>query len=266
MAETATILLDETSARCALEHKKKIAENYRKLLFDNGEEWAAGESRMQSAHRAEPSSAPAFAATPAYTATLERAPVAMQAAAAPVQAPSAPQTAPYTADPARRIADYVACPSVKKGGLWEGLAIKDGELVDLNAPAVMPAPAPVEMPAAPAYVPSEEDAMPTPRTMETLRRGTETAAESEKQGLLSALSLKTKLILCAIAAAVVLIIALICVNTGILNASHAEIAVKEAQLRDLQTQYAQMQEDLEYLRSPERIDAWAEANGMVMGD
>ena len=78
----------------------------------------------------------------------------------------------------------------------------------------------------------------------------------------------TALVLVAvvIAAAVVLIIALICINTGILSSANAEFVVKEAELRDLQTQYAQMQEELDYLQSDEYIDGWAEQNGMVRGD
>ena len=63
-----------------------------------------------------------------------------------------------------------------------------------------------------------------------------------------------------------LIIALICVNTGILSSANADIVVKEAQLRDLQTQYAQMQEEIDYLQSDEYIDAWAQQNGMVRGE
>ena len=70
------------------------------------------------------------------------------------------------------------------------------------APAVMPAPAfapaPVEMPAAPAFAPAaEEDALPTRRTMEVLRTSEGTRTQSQ-----SALSAKTKLILCAIVALV----------------------------------------------------------------
>ena len=189
------------------------------------------------------------------------------------------QGRPHSANAAQRIADYVAyAPAKNKPRLFEGLIYKDGELIDLNAPAAaapaVAAPAPAQMPempaapAAPVAAPSEEDALPTRRTMETLRRGVEMTEEGVQTGtgLLSSLSLKTKLILCAIAAAVVLIIALICVNTGILSSANADIVVKEAQLRDLQTQYAQMQEELDYLQSPEYIDAWAQENGMVRGE
>lgn len=110
--------------------------------------------------------------------------------------------------------------------------------------------------------------MPTRRTMDTLHRGAEMTdtAPAVRTGVLSSLSLKAKVMLCAIAAAVALIIALICINTGILSSANAEFVVKEAELRDLQTQYAQMQEELDYLQSDEYIDGWAEQNGMVRGD
>ena len=67
-------------------------------------------------------------------------------------------------------------------------------------------------------------------------------------------------------AAIVLIIALICINSGILTAVNADISGKEAQLRDLQSRYAQMQEDIDYFQSGDYIDAWAEENGMVRGN
>ena len=43
-------------------------------------------------------------------------------------------------------------------------------------------------------------------------------------------------------------------------------SLMEAQLRDLQSQYTQMQEELNYLQSDEYIDAWAQQNGMVRGE
>ena len=292
MAETATIETmtrqdrrEERRVSAEQEHKKRIAENYRKLLFDNGEDWAAGESQMQT----RPQAAAASAAAPAATATLERTPVmparetiapVHESVAPAAAAPAAPETdvRTYSVNTAQRIADYVGyAPAKGKKVLFEGLAIKDGELVDLNAPAAalpaapaMPAmpvmPAPAEVPAAPVFTPSEEDALPTRRTLDTLRRTEQRTAEQTNTSLMSALSLRTKLVLCAIAAAIVLVIALICVNTGILSSANADSIVKESRLRDLQTQYAQMQEELDYITSPEYIDAWAQQNGMVMGD
>lgn len=257
------------------EHTSRISENYRKLLFDNSETWATASAENET--HAESYAAPATA-----TATLERTPVMpVHESVAPAELTQTEQAQDFSDNTAHRLADYVAyAPAQGKRMLFEGLTYKNGELIDTRAaaaPAVAPAPvfapaapayAPVQAPAAPAVKPSEDDALPTRRTLDTLQRGAEmTQTEDQtRSGLLAALSLKTKLILCAIAATIVLIIALICVNTGILSAANAEIVVKEAQLRDLQSQYTQMQEELNYLQSDEYIDAWAQQNGMVRGE
>lgn len=302
MANTA--IMEETATRrderredrrtaAEQEHTNRISENYRKLLFDNSETWATASADNET--HAESYSAPATA-----TATLERTPVMpVHESVAPAEPAEKEQAQDFSANTAHRLADYVAyAPAQGKRMLFEGLAYKNGELIDTRAaaaapaaapapvfaaaapavapapvftpaaPAYAPAPAPVQAPAAPAVKPSEDDALPTRRTLDTLQRGaemTQTDAQT-RTGLLAALSLKTKLVLCAIAATIVLIIALICVNTGILSAANAEIVVKEAQLRDLQSQYAQMQEELNYLQSDEYIDAWAQQNGMVRGE
>lgn len=291
MANTA-LFMDESITRreerredrrtAAEEHSSRISENYRKLLFDNGETWANASAETPSFDLS--ASAPAYSApapaysAPAATATLERPVMPVHESVAPA-APAAPESAEkdYSANTAQRLADYVAyAPAQGKKMLFENIAYKNGELIDTRAaaaaPAVAPAPAyapaPAEMPAAPAVKPTEDDAMPTRRTMDTLHRGAEMTdtAPAVRTGALSSLSLKAKVMLCAIAAAVVLIIALICINTGILSSANAEFVVKEAELRDLQTQYAQMQEELDYLQSDEYIDGWAEQNGMVRGD
>ena len=304
MANTA-LFMDESITRreerredrrtAAEEHSSRISENYRKLLFDNGETWANASAETPSFDLS--ASAPAYSApapaysAPAATATLERPVMPVHESVAPA-APAAPERAEkdYSANTAQRLADYVAyAPAQGKKMLFENIAYKNGELIDTRAaaaaPAVVPAPAfapaapafapapayapaPAQMPAAPAVKPTEDDAMPTRRTMDTLHRGAEMTetAPAVRTGVLSSLSLKAKVMLCAIAAAVVLIIALICINTGILSSANAEFVVKEAELRDLQTQYAQMQEKLDYLQSDEYIDGWAEQNGMVRGD
>lgn len=258
------------------EHTSRISENYRKLLFDNSETWATASAENET--HAESYAAPATA-----TATLERTPVMpVHESVAPAELTQTEQAQDFSANTAHRLADYVAyAPAQGKRMLFEGLTYKNGELIDTRAaaaaPAVAPAPvfapaapayAPVQAPAAPAVKPSEDDALPTRRTLDTLQHGADMTQTEEqtRTGLLAALSLKTKLILCAIAATIVLIIALICVNTGILSAANAEIVVKEAQLRDLQSQYTQMQEELNYLQSDEYIDAWAQQNGMVRGE
>ena len=176
---------------------------------------------------------------------------------------------------AQRLADYIPYESNKnKRVLFDNITYKDYEIVEKQPAASVAAPAPITRTApvyapvtAPVTAPAEDDAMPTARTMGTLQRASVRAAEAEGQaGVRSVLSLRAKIVLGAIAAAIVLFIALICVNTGILSAANAEAAAKEARLQELRETYAEMQEDLDYLMSDEYIDAWAEANGMIRGN
>lgn len=274
------------------EHTKNISENYRKLLFDEEDTEKVVE------HYTHPSY-PIAHAPSASTATIERrvAPAPQpQPAYRPAEQPqirpahisAAPVTPAqdYSSNTARRLADYVAYEPAKTGKhlLFDNITYKDYEIVEKPqasatvaaparpaAPAYAPTAAPVyapARPAAPVYAPAEEDALPTQRTMDTLRHATARAdfAEESETNILSMLSTRAKVAICAIAAAIVLAIVLICVNTGILNAANAEISVKEAELQNLQETYAQMQEEIDYLMSDEYIDSWAEQNGMVRGD
>lgn len=274
------------------EHTKNISENYRKLLFDEEDTEKVVE------HYTHPSY-PIAHAPSASTATIERrvAPAPQpQPAYRPAEQPqirpahisAAPVTPAqdYSSNTARRLADYVAYEPAKTGKhlLFDNITYKDYEIVEKPqasatvaaparpaAPAYAPTAAPVyapARPAAPVYAPAEEDALPTQRTMDTLRHATARAdfAEESETNILSMLSTRAKVAICAIAAAIVLAIVLICVNTGILNAANAEISVKEAELQNLQETYTQMQEEIDYLMSDEYIDSWAEQNGMVRGD
>ncbi len=274
------------------EHTKNISENYRKLLFDEEDTEKVVE------HYTHPSY-PIAHAPSASTATIERrvAPAPQpQPAYRPAEQPqirpahisAAPVTPAqdYSSNTARRLADYVAYEPAKTGKhlLFDNITYKDYEIVEKPqasatvaaparpaAPAYAPTAAPVyapARPAAPVYAPAEEDALPTQRTMDTLRHATARAdfAEESETNILSMLSTRAKVAICAIAAAIVLAIVLICVNTGILNAANAEIYVKEAELQNLQETYTQMQEEIDYLMSDEYIDSWAEQNGMVRGD
>ena len=111
--------------------------------------------------------------------------------------------------------------------------------------------------------PAEEDALPTRRTLDTLRRSDSAAEEQTRTNALAALSLKTKLVLCAIAAAIILAIVIVCINTGLLSAVNADILAKNARLEELTRNYTQIQEDLDAIRDPSNIDEWAQENGMV---
>ena len=257
-------------AQEAREHAQKIPDNYRKLLFSEDD------TEKVKEHYINPSYITPHA--PSANAAIERAPAPVQTARPAAQPqPSAPAhiyADPVTAAQARtaqRLADYIPYESNKnKRVLFDNITYKDYEIVEKQPAASVAAPAPLTRTApvyAPVTAPAEDDAMPTARTMGTLQRASVRAAEAEGQaGVRSVLSLRAKIVLGAIAAAIVLFIALICVNTGILSAANAEAAAKEARLQELRETYAEMQEDLDYLMSDEYIDAWAEANGMIRGN
>lgn len=247
------------------EHSDHISENYRRLLFDNAESWSsAAESAVPTLERQS-------IRTEAYAPVRET---------APVHESVREETAEISpSNTAQRLADYVAYPAGSKKVLFEGLAYKNGELIDTRAPAQAPKAEAVVAPAAPAFVPApaaapapavapvqapaEEDALPTRRTLDTLRRSDSAAEEQTRTNALAALSLKTKLVLCAIAAAIILAIVIVCINTGLLSAVNADILAKNARLEELTRNYTQIQEDLDAIRDPSNIDEWAQENGMV---
>lgn len=238
------------------EHSDHISENYRRLLFDNAESWSsAAESAVPTLERQS-------IRTEAYAPVRET---------APVHESVREETAEISpSNTAQRLADYVAYPAGSKKVLFEGLAYKNGELIDTRAPAQAPkaeavvAPAAAPAPAvAPVQAPAEEDALPTRRTLDTLRRSDSAAEEQTRTNALAALSLKTKLVLCAIAAAIILAIVIVCINTGLLSAVNADILAKNARLEELTRNYTQIQEDLDAIRDPSNIDEWAQENGMV---
>lgn len=134
------------------------------------------------------------------------------------------------------------------------------------APAFVPAPAPAPA-AVPVAAPVEEDALPTRRTLDTLRHNEAALPEAQtRTSALAALSLKTKLVLCAIAAAIILAIVIVCINTGILSSVNADIITKNARLEDLTQQYEQIQDQLDGVLDPDYIDQWAQEHGMVKPD
>lgn len=214
---------DSAVSAAALEHSRRIAENYNFLRFP------APETRERTEAEEKPA-------------------------------------APAKDYAARRIADYTPVQTPAKKKLFEGLVYKNGELVGtLPAPAVAPKQeaATVTLPA-PA-VSDEEDALPTRRTMETLRRGN-AVAEKEETQFLSALSAKTKAVLIAIAVAVVLAFVIICVNTSIIGSLDVKIADYRLRAAEQQRNYQTLTEQLADAQDPERIAEWAIENGFVLGE
>ena len=201
---------------------------------------------------------------------------------APVQT-AAPQTAPVASDAVQRIADYKSYSApVSKHLLFEGIAYKDGALISetavKNDPVTASAAvvtAPVESPArwtetiaAPAAVAiTEEDALPTRRTMDTLRQNTVIAA-AEKTGLFAGISTRAKVILAAVVCAIVLAITVICINTGIINSLDARIADLRSQIAEETIKYQDIEQQLEDIYNfegpiQELVKQFAEANGMI---
>ena len=171
---------------------------------------------------------------------------------------------------AQRMAAYHAYPApASRRNLFEGITLRNGELVT-DVPAeeqVAPAPvaAAVVAPAAPAAPESDsEDARPTPRTMEVLNAKAK-GEVAANQSFFASLSSKTKIILLTVAAAIVMVIVLICINTAILNSINADIEQKQIRVNELAQQAQRLQESIEEITDPESIRAWAESMGMTQG-
>ncbi len=149
------------------------------------------------------------------------------------------------------------------------------------APAFAPAPAftpEVAPEAAPAFAPASEpeteeneDLRPTRRTMETLKREElytdDYGAELELDqhvGFFASLSGKVKMALAIVAAAFVVAIALVCINTGIINSMKYDLAARQAELTEL-TQYSeQLNGRIDEVTDPAFVDDYAEHElGMV---
>lgn len=190
---------------------------------------------------------------------------------------SAPkEEAPAGTSAAQRLADYkaYAAPATKKV-LFEGITYKNGELIE-DAPAVT---APTAAPAAdvltmPVSAPAEEDdAVPTRRTMETLRRSAMSEKETAQEtgtSVFAAVSAKTKIVLAAIACAILLAIVLICVNTGIINAIDADIEAIRARAQEQKQTYEDLVRELNDMEDIDGewskvVEEYAKENNMTRG-
>lgn len=118
----------------------------------------------------------------------------------------------------------------------------------------------------------EEDALPTRRTMETVIRPAaavrEMAITETRTGFkaaLSALSAKTKAILLSVAAAIVLAIILICVNTSIIRSLDSDLTNLKGRATEQQTTYENLQRESDLYTDPdsEIVTEWAIENGMT---
>ncbi len=175
--------------------------------------------------------------------------------------------------PETKVRDYApvepapAAPAQERGGLFENLLYKNGELLDTTAPAA-PAMttatpvyeprtdfAPIAEPIAPSY--DDEDSKPTPRTMSH-----QNVAEEKQTGLVAALSMRTKIVLAAVAAVIVLLLAVVCINTAIINSINEDVAAREEQLTRLTEEMDGIDNEIARLTSPEYVENWALEHGM----
>lgn len=221
-----TQTLDDLQAEEARKHNAMIRERYR--LLQNAEEAQLektfAEAELQK--RAEQFTAPAAPVAPVVPAMPE-------APAAPVvktQERAVPLTAQqkdlFTADTFRRVVS----------GAAEAQAAVQ---TPVQAPAFRP-----------VYVPGEAK-----EQVKAVEKSAEKALESYS------LTNAAKAVIAAVAAFVVLLIALIGVNTRILNAKGAELTMLEEKKAELVEQSRELANRIEKATSEETIAAWAQANG-----
>lgn len=179
---------------------------------------------------------------------------------APVSAPEAP--APAAPAPAAHT----------EPKLFENLLYRNGELLDTGAaPEAPAAPEYIAAPVySPSYMPSEyrsdlseenEDALPTRRTMDTIHRTED--LEDNKTTFFSALSTKTKLVLAAVTAVIAILLAVVCINTAILNSLDSALAQEQENLGQITSTYDEIRDEIGYLTSDEYIEEWAPQHGLT---
>lgn len=221
-----TQTLDDLQAEEARKHNAMIRERYR--LLQNAEEAQLektfAEAELQK--RAEQFTAPAAPVAPVVPAVPE----APAATVVKTQERAVPLTAQqkdlFTADTFRRVVSGAA-----------------------EAQAAVQTP--VQSPAfRPVYVPGEAK-----EQVKAVEKSAEKALESYS------LTNAAKAVIAAVAAFVVLLIALIGVNTRILNAKGAELTMLEEKKAELVEQSRELANRIEKATSEETIAAWAQANG-----
>ncbi len=172
------------------------------------------------------------------------------------------------AQPRAATAEPQYSPAKERGRLFETLVYQNGELLDTAAP-VREIEAPIYEP---SYVPAmqeeqaieaseDEDALPTRRTMESIHRE-ESAAEARQTSMLSALSTRTKIVLATVAGIIALLLAIVCINTAIINSINEDVRTREDELARLEETMNGIDSEIERLTSQENVESWAVAHGM----
>ena len=182
--------------------------------------------------------------------------------AEPAQAPAEP-AAPSKSTYQRSIEDYVRYEARESRGsaLFEGVEYRDiawGRTASVQETSVHATATAVE--------PSDEDALPTRRTMDTLRRGMHASvgeAEAVQAGFFASLTPRLKAAFVAVAVAIVVAIVLVFVNAGIIRSLDGRISLRESEIERLEQESAEILSDIEAISDPENIGAWAKAHGMT---
>lgn len=119
---------------------------------------------------------------------------------------------------------------------------------------------------------SEDDALPTRRTMETVIRPaaavqevTVTETKTGFRAAIASLSAKTKAVLISLAVAILLAIVLICINTSIISSLDADISNLRGRAAEEQQNYETLRKESDLYTDPESdiVAEWAENNGMT---
>ena len=185
-------------------------------------------------------------------------------ASATPSAPAAPTQAPMS-NYQRSFADYVRYEARESRGtgLFEGVEYRDiawGQ----SAPAEESKVETKAKATVAAADPTDEDAIPTRRTMDTIRRGEHASvAEAVHTSFLSALTPRLKTALVAVAVAIIVAIILVMVNAGIIKSLDGRISLRESEIDHLEQQATEILSEIESLSDPENVSEWAEAHGMM---
>lgn len=231
MTQARTSLKDQFVSPAEEAHTKKIADNFRRLRFESVEDY-------NSAREGDPVSDNLMVAEPET------------------------EQSSYAAS---RLAQYSAVEvPAEKQDLFEGYVYKDGKLEK----PVTAAPVDTMVVTSAPISAEEEDAVPTRRTMDTLRRPAAQVLPEEVAAVAVAartsLSAKTKAVLIAVVTAVLLAIVLVCINSGIIRSIDADIAGKRAELDELVRETRSVQEQIADITSPESIAEWAAQHNMAL--
>ncbi len=242
---------DEKNTPEAIAHRKRSSEIYSKV-FETKEFNAADIAALVSAPSAS-----------AKTAVLEP--------------ETAPSPAAVSAAPATREPAHTSTGIAYKDHMLTKTDVKEetGTIAAPSAPSAPAAPvAPAREPArryapeiAPSYpdIEENEDLRPTPRTMETLRREEILQQEfdidaqrEQRVGFFASLSAKAKMALAIVTALFVVAIALVFINTGIINSIKDDLVTKQAELKGLTEYSEQLNGRIEEITDPAFVDDYAE--------